>query len=428
MRAQSSLPPARAARVRARSRLIAPRARAIAALACAALLVAGALGSCSAEAASQLELGLLPLGAAGRPVDPNPPLDAERTEPIERSNFHDFGRVPLGEIVTHVFVLENTDRVPVTISHIAPSCGCTTPSVRTQGPDGTWIQGQMQNPDGILRIASGARAELELRIDTRAVQKNNADKHVSVRVVTDSLTRPYLTLEAHIIAETPLQATPTTLDFGQLAAGAGGSARVELLPVGESGLVPAAITSAPPGISARIERGQTAPRETWVVVAELLPPLQPGAIHTRIELELVPRAELGLVGVPRPDVPAARRFELPVHAQIVPDLGLEPVQLALVGERGKAASGSSTLRTRLPGHRVLATRVQLNGPLSEHLSATLEAEAPDAAGRAASWIVRLEASPDFPTGFAAGKGSIEIDDAQYPRVEFEWIVRLGSAQ
>lgn len=397
-----------------------------AALACGAILIAGLLAACSADQAP-LERGLLPIGASGRPVDPNPPLDPERAREVERSNFHDFGRVPLGEIVSHVFVLENTDRVPVAIQKITPTCGCTTPSVRTQAPDGSWIQGQMQNPEGVLRLAPGARAELELRVDTRAVGKNNIDKHVTVRVITDSLTAPYLVLEAHIIAESPLQATPTTLDFGRIAAGAGGSARVELLPVGATGLVPAVIASAPPGISARLEPGETAPRETWVLVAELLPPLQPGAIHTRIELELVPRAELGTAGPARPDAPPARRFEVPLHAQIVPDLGLEPVQLAIVGQRGSAASGSSTLHTRLPGHRVRATRVEIQGALAAHLTASLEPESPDAAGRAASWIVRLEAAPDFPTGFATGKGSIELEDAQYPRVEFDWIVRLGSA-
>jgi len=43
------------------------------------------------------------------------------------TTFHDFGDIHQGEVAEHVFTFTNTGKVPVKISHIATTCGCTAP-------------------------------------------------------------------------------------------------------------------------------------------------------------------------------------------------------------------------------------------------------------------------------------------------------------
>ena len=38
---------------------------------------------------------------------------------------HDFGKIPQGKPVTHVFTFENVGTEPIIISEVKPSCGCS---------------------------------------------------------------------------------------------------------------------------------------------------------------------------------------------------------------------------------------------------------------------------------------------------------------
>lgn len=51
---------------------------------------------------------------------------------FEESVF-DFGEVKEGEVIDHVYTYTNTGTVPVILSQVSASCGCTTPSY-TQTP------------------------------------------------------------------------------------------------------------------------------------------------------------------------------------------------------------------------------------------------------------------------------------------------------
>lgn len=39
----------------------------------------------------------------------------------------DFGRIPQGKPVTHIFVIANTGKEPLMLENVQASCGCTTP-------------------------------------------------------------------------------------------------------------------------------------------------------------------------------------------------------------------------------------------------------------------------------------------------------------
>ncbi len=45
-----------------------------------------------------------------------------------QSQTHDFGKIKQGEPVTHEFKFTNTGSVPMIITNVQASCGCTTPA------------------------------------------------------------------------------------------------------------------------------------------------------------------------------------------------------------------------------------------------------------------------------------------------------------
>ncbi len=40
---------------------------------------------------------------------------------------YNFGKIPQGKPVTHVFLVSNTSSAPITLDNVQASCGCTTP-------------------------------------------------------------------------------------------------------------------------------------------------------------------------------------------------------------------------------------------------------------------------------------------------------------
>lgn len=58
-------------------------------------------------------------------------LAAQETPKIETVKFSessfDFGKIPQGKPVTHIFYIENTGKDSLKINNVQASCGCTTP-------------------------------------------------------------------------------------------------------------------------------------------------------------------------------------------------------------------------------------------------------------------------------------------------------------
>lgn len=76
------------------------------------------------KALLSISLVLLALGAAAQ-VKPVADTKPETIQLKERS--YDFGRIPQGKPVTHVFVVTNTGKEPLVLEDVQASCGCTTP-------------------------------------------------------------------------------------------------------------------------------------------------------------------------------------------------------------------------------------------------------------------------------------------------------------
>ncbi len=56
------------------------------------------------------------------------PVADKRPETLQlKENGFDFGRIPQGKPVTHVFVVTNTGKEPLLLENVQASCGCTNP-------------------------------------------------------------------------------------------------------------------------------------------------------------------------------------------------------------------------------------------------------------------------------------------------------------
>ena len=58
----------------------------------------------------------------------SPQPEAPKADPLQlKETSYDFGKIPQGKPVTHVFVVSNTGTEPLILENVQASCGCTTP-------------------------------------------------------------------------------------------------------------------------------------------------------------------------------------------------------------------------------------------------------------------------------------------------------------
>jgi hypothetical protein len=65
---------------------------------------------------------------------------------------YDFGKIPQGKPVTHIFAVENIGKDSLKISNVQASCGCTTPD---------WERNKAQAPGEKTKITVGYNAAAE---------------------------------------------------------------------------------------------------------------------------------------------------------------------------------------------------------------------------------------------------------------------------
>ena len=65
---------------------------------------------------------------------------------------YDFGKIPQGKPVTHIFAVENIGKDSLAISNVQASCGCTTPE---------WDRNKVQAPGEKTKITVGYNAAAE---------------------------------------------------------------------------------------------------------------------------------------------------------------------------------------------------------------------------------------------------------------------------
>jgi hypothetical protein len=372
-------------------------------LSIALVLLAPLVGSCSPEGASAGSgQGTLAPNQGLVIVSPPSPIVSPGQEELraDRPYFHDFGHIDYGDVVQHVFTLENTDPDPVVVHNLLPSCGCTTPRITTTTKSGETIRGKLKG-DPLITIEPGAQAEVTIRIDTRSIRAFNRDKLETVRLRCDSKNTPYLSFEVHVRVERLFLAEPGRVEFDNVPSSVGARESVRITSFARG--TPAAILdidSVEGPIRASVSEGLLLNTPIWTLLVEVEPGVPLGALSGRVSLSCV-----DMDGEP------AEPYELEVSGQIVRDIVLDPPALHFLQLGG---SGSSTVEARLkslvPGSRVRVTGGTLTGPAADRLRFEALPVEPDAVGRAADWRILLNAAPGLVGTSFAGTLTLELDD------------------
>ena len=71
---------------------------------------------------------------------------------VIKEEVYDFGKIPQGKPVHHVFVISNIGKTPLKLANVQASCGCTTPE---------WERNKVQAPGEKTRINVGYNAAAE---------------------------------------------------------------------------------------------------------------------------------------------------------------------------------------------------------------------------------------------------------------------------
>ena len=375
-------------------------------------------------------LALLPAACSGgAPASPTAAA-ADATEPRglvhvvqadedpARPGFFDFGTVPHGEIVNHSFLLENTEERPVTIQKVDVGCGCTVARLMKRTLDGELVGARSDLPNVLLVLEPGEVLELALRVDTTAIKVKNIDKLFMVRVASDSVRTPYVTLEVHLIVDLAFQLSPEQLELRDMPMGGGATAPITIKALGD---VPGRLTGLgelPEGVFAELRESQLSRpgAPVWVLDAGFLPPLTPGRHAATIQV---------LTEGPEPGVPTAP-LEIQLGGTAVPDVHLSPSRLVLRPGMGdpddpEASLVGAELETYLEGHRFAVTGYRILGDAAEHLELTVEPVLPDARGQTTHWQLQLRTRTPGPTGSFTGTIVFELDDPQYPTLELPYV-------
>ncbi len=84
-------------------------------------------------------------------IPPKPAPAADSSLGLPETSF-DFGKIPQGKPVTHIFAVENLGSDSLRITNVQASCGCTTPQ---------WEHDQVQAPGEKTKITVGYNAAAE---------------------------------------------------------------------------------------------------------------------------------------------------------------------------------------------------------------------------------------------------------------------------
>lgn len=377
--------------------------------AAAALLAAGFACAPEAPPPSEAEGGLVILPAdAGAPVDPDLP---------PRPWFHDFGSVPDGETVSHVFRLKNLETVPVTIERIAPSCGCTVPSVSYVDGQGQLVESlsARSGAEQLITIPPGFEADLEIRIDTRDIRTKNSDKLVLVNLTTDSADHRYFKVEAHIKVESPFLLTPNGIDLESIPRSAGGSGRCEIVQAPGYAHRVEGLAKVPEDVEAALTLEERNGRSFWVLQAGLRPPLELGRQTRYFEITTVD-------GEGRP----YRPIEIGITGFATEDVLAEPARLVAITARDAAGPVSVEARvfSQLAGHRIKLAEARLEGTDTSGLALSFAPEAADSAGRSTAWTVTLTAQAPAGEDVLQGKVVAVLDEPDRPAIEIPFVVHV----
>ena len=101
------------------------------------------------------------------------PVNAQATQPADPASLgafefpemeHDFGTIPEGQVVEHLFKFTNNGQAPLVISNITASCGCTSPD---------WTKAPVKpGEEGFVKVVFNSTAKSGSQSPTVSIQAN----------------------------------------------------------------------------------------------------------------------------------------------------------------------------------------------------------------------------------------------------------------
>ena len=340
-----------------------------AALAAAPILAAGPAVSVGWGAGS----GGAKQAASGPDAVKNAPLIA-----VDNPVFN-FGTVLSGPPVHHVFIVRNAGKGELIIGRVLPSCGCTAAA-----PSRT-------------RLAPGEPAEIPVTVNTSLLAGPTTD---TVEVVTNDPVHPTLTLKIDGYVREQVEATPKSIDFGELRRGTAASREVTLTPFAPHGFKVGAISNSNPQI--RAERSARAASQGAVLLdVKLMPSMPVGPFYDTVKVE-TNRAPV----------------MIDVFGTITGDLGVDPPQVSFgIVPHRQGALRIARLENRGPH------AVKVLGIASSNRSVRADVEAVNPGQLYKIKVVLRRNTPD---GQLRGNLTIRTDDPEQPSLIIPYYAIVGS--
>jgi hypothetical protein len=322
----------------------------------------------------------------------------------DRPTFFDFGRVPFGPPVEHVFRIRNDGHAPVTIRDVLPSCSCTSSKISYVAQDGSRVAGDTTSREHVITLPTGVVADLVVKIDTTRIERMNVDKLTQVRLRSDSGTTPFLTFEQHVVVARAMIAVPASIDLGATPRSVGKSGRADVMvdDLRTSYRVLGVETIEGP-FTVTLDETTVANVPTWTLVASAKPGLPFGPVSGAVHLSISGEGGDG----------TSPSFRIPVTAQVVEDVVARPPVLSFGAiPRGSAADAEGEIVALVPGERVRVIGTKISAQpesVAGSLRVETEPESPNDEGRAMTWKIRLHASESLAEPQFSGMLVIALD-------------------
>jgi hypothetical protein len=345
-------------------------------------------------------------------------VQVQPDEDPERPGYFDFKVVENGQYALHTFVLKNSDPRDVTIQKVDPGCGCTVARIMKVEADGTRTPPLAKKPLELLILKPGEIAEIALRVDTGEVKVKNTDKHFMVRVSTNSVERPYLTLECHLVVDMPWQLAPASVNLPQVPEGAGATGRITIKALGTAGLTLGEIRELPEGATATLTRQGQFMEPVWVLDAGFTPPVPLGRQAFSVWINTI-----------RKDGTEGEPLQVLVAGTTTPDVSFSPGRMILrpnpkgVGVKTDDGLGLAIakLKTHLQGHSLRVVGFQILGDHADELEFNVTPVRPNQNGGSIEWDLSLIALDTLSAPSFTGTIVLEIDDPQYKEMKLDYV-------
>ena len=320
---------------------------------------------------------------------------------VEKDTYlYDAGAVDTVRVshLDRAFTLKNTSRQPVTIARLRGSCGCETLLLLRGGA-----------ATATARLAPGEQATVHLTVALHAGQPGAVRKYVWVDgpLAASGQAAPLATLEVDIFLQQSISFTPSFLDFGKVAAGAG--ARQTVTASFDPDLLPTLLLpgASPPPLGGALSDVQARPLGPVQRVVEG----GKSRLHQTYQVTLSPSAHAGrLSGQLWLDLPGggtapAPRVGLAVTGQVAGAIDALPASVFF----GSLPAGKPVTRSV-----VLSLASSLNAqPLSVTSSAPwLRAALDSPAASGTHRLLSVTLTAQAPAGPLQGKVTVALSDGE----------------